>query len=104
VDCGEGGSPAGFIAIVLAPEKKAQLRWLLLHPDLRGCGVGRGLVEEAISLSRGSGYASVILWTEGSLDTATTLYRRAGFVRTEAKTSEVWGAVRTEERYELSLS
>jgi GNAT superfamily N-acetyltransferase len=93
----------GSIAIVRASETGAQLRWLLLHPDLRGHGLGRQLVDEALVFCRECGYATVILWTEASLTTATTLYRRAGFARTEAKTSAVWGAVRTEERYELRL-
>ncbi len=100
----KAGAVRGSIAIVKASEKEAQLRWLLLHPDLRGHGVGRALVEEAVSFSRENGYSSVIFWTEGSLQAATTLYRRSGFVRTEAKTGEVWGAVRTEERYELRLA
>ncbi|HEY9593990.1 MAG TPA: GNAT family N-acetyltransferase, partial [Spirochaetia bacterium] len=82
----------------------AQLRWLLLHPSLRGHGLGRALVEEALAFCRASGYASVLLWTEGSLETATTLYRRFGFKRTETKTGGIWGATRTEERYDLSLS
>ena len=99
----KAGAVLGCIAIVKASEKEAQLRWLLLHPDMRGHGLGKALVTEAVSFSRENGYDSVILWTEGSLETATTLYRRAGFALTEQKKSEVWGAVRTEERYDLKL-
>ena len=94
----------GSIAIVRASETEAQLRWLLLHPELRGHGLGKRLVEDALAFCRECGYATVILWTEASLTTATTLYRRAGFARTETRTSAIWGAVRTEERYELRLS
>jgi GNAT superfamily N-acetyltransferase len=94
----------GSIAIVRASETEAQLRWFLLHPDVRGHGLGKRLVDEALAFCRECGYATVILWTEGSLTAATTLYRRAGFVRTETKKGTIWGAVRTEERYELRLS
>ncbi len=97
------GSYRGSIAVVMASEKEAQIRWLLLHPDLRGCGVGKGLVNDALAFCRASGYSSVLLWTEGSLNAATALYRRAGFRRTEERTSLLWGAMRTEERYYLSL-
>ena len=62
------------------------------------------MVEEAVAFSRDSGYSSVFLWTVSSLPTATTVYRRAGFVRTETKTHDLWGAERTEERYDLSLA
>ena len=97
------GALRGSIAIVEASEKEAQLRWLLLHPSLRGHGLGTALVAEALAFCRENGYASVLLWTEGSLETATALYRRFGFRRTETKTGGIWGATRTEERYDLSL-
>ncbi len=97
------GALAGSIAIVKAAAGVAQLRWLLLAPEARGFGLGRCLVEEAVAFCRAAGYRSVLLWTESSLTTATTLYRRAGFTLTEQKTSVVWGKERTEERYDLSL-
>jgi GNAT superfamily N-acetyltransferase len=94
----------GSVAIVEASPREAQLRWLLLDPRIRGRGLGGGLVAEAVDFSRGCGYEKVILWTEGSLKTATMLYRGAGFVLTQQKAGLVWGAERTEERYELTLS
>jgi len=93
----------GSVAIVEVSPAVAQLRWLLLHPEVRGHGLGKALVDEALAFCRANGYASVLLWTEGSLETATTLYRKFGFKRTETKTSGIWGATRTEERYDLSL-
>ena len=99
----EGGM-CGTIAIVRGPDTAAQLRWLLLRAQFRGSGLGRAMVEEAVAFSRDSGYSSVFLWTVSSLTTATAVYRRAGFVRTETKTHDLWGAARTEERYDLSLS
>lgn len=100
----KSGELRGCIAIVKASETTAQLRWLLLLSGLRGCGLGRALVSDALAFCRENGYSSVTLWTEGSLSAATTLYRSFGFVRTEAKTSEIWGMERTEERYDLKLS
>ena len=49
---------AGSIAIVEGSEAEAQLRWLLLRPDVRGHGIGRLLVEEAIAFCRDCGYSS----------------------------------------------
>jgi N-acetylglutamate synthase-like GNAT family acetyltransferase len=97
------GKVAGSIAIVEASQEKAQLRWLLLHPRLRGHGMGRVLVEEAIRFCRDSGYASVFLWTVSALTAAATLYRSVGFQLTEEHTHELWGAMVTEQRYDLDL-
>jgi len=94
---------AGSIAIVESSKDQAQLRWLLLHPDLRGRGIGRLLVEEAINFSAANNYSLVFLWTERALDKAARLYLAAGFSLTEQHTHKLWGATVTEQRYELSL-
>jgi N-acetylglutamate synthase-like GNAT family acetyltransferase len=92
---------AGSIAIVEASKEEAQLRWLLLHPDLRGQGVGKKLVKEAISFSKEKGYSSVFLWTVSALVAAGELYKRVGFQLTEENRHELWGAIVTEQRYEI---
>jgi N-acetylglutamate synthase-like GNAT family acetyltransferase len=97
------GRLAGSIAIVQVTQETAQLRWLLLHPDLRGLGLGRTLVEDAMSFCRKSGYHSMYLWTESRLTAAADLYRMTGFQLTEEKTHELWGTVVTEQRYDLNF-
>ncbi|HEX5734475.1 MAG TPA: GNAT family N-acetyltransferase [Blastocatellia bacterium] len=91
----------GSIAIVEASAQEAQLRWLLLHPELRGQGVGRMLGEEAINFCRASGYRAIFLWTVSELKAAASLYRSLGFQLTEENTHRMWGATITEQRYEL---
>jgi N-acetylglutamate synthase-like GNAT family acetyltransferase len=97
------GIIVGSIAIVAASQEKAQLRWLLLHPNLRGLGIGRLLVEKALQFCRECGYHSVFLWTESKLTAAAKLYKSVGFQLTEEKTHQLWGAVVTEQRYDLKL-
>lgn len=97
------GTVAGSIAIVAASGRDAQLRLFLLHPGLRGHGIGRILMDKAISFCKDSGYSRVFLWTAGALTVAAKLYRSAGFQLTEETTREMWGAVVTEQRYDLSL-
>jgi ribosomal protein S18 acetylase RimI-like enzyme len=94
---------AGSIAIVQASVDVAQLRWFLLHPDLRGRGIGRHLMEEALNFCREKDYHSVYLWTESRLEAAADLYRSVGFKVTEEKTHELWGMIVTEQRYDLQL-
>ena len=93
----------GCVAIVKFSEKEAQLRWLLLHPDLRGRGLGRRLVEEALAFCRDVGYSSVFLWTVSTLPAAAGLYQSMGFRERKKVTHELWGSVVTEVKYELEL-
>lgn len=93
----------GSLAIVRHTETEAQLRWFLLHPLLRGRGLGNRLVEEAVAFCRESGYERVFLWTVSSLLAAAQVYRKADFRLTEEHTHEVWGCLLTEQRYDLVL-
>jgi N-acetylglutamate synthase-like GNAT family acetyltransferase len=97
------GTVAGSIAIVEASERNAQLRLFLLHPSLRGHGIGHILMDEAISFCKDNDYSQVFLWTAGALTVAAKLYRSTGFQLTEENTHEMWGAVVTEQRYDLNL-
>lgn len=94
---------AGSIAIVEASTGQAQLRWFLLHPTLRGKGIGSQLMEEAVNFCRASGYSMIFLWTTSNLTAAASLYESFGFQITEEATHEAWGAMVTEQRYELNL-
>ncbi len=97
------GRIVGSIAIVGHAEQTAQLRWFLVHPDARGQGGGRTLLQQALAFCRDRRFKSVFLWTVSELTVAARLYREAGFLVTETKTHEIWGALRTEERYDLLL-
>ncbi len=97
------GMVAGSLAIIEASKEEAQLRWFLLHPDLRGQGIGRILIEEAIRFCKDSAYSLVYLWTVSALTQAAKLYLSAGFRPTEDNTRKLWGATVTEQRYDLDL-
>jgi N-acetylglutamate synthase-like GNAT family acetyltransferase len=99
----QDGVIVGSIAIAGIDSETAQLRWFLVHPDVRGAGLGKRLINEALDFCRRCRFESVLLWTVSELTTAAHLYQAAGFRRTEQKTHEIWGSVRTEERYELAL-
>jgi len=98
-----GGKVAGSIGIVEAAADTAQLRWFLLHPGLRGRGLGKWLIEQAIQFCREKEYSRVFLLTTGELKAAAHLYRAAGFQLTDSLTYKLWGATVTEQRYDLRL-
>jgi N-acetylglutamate synthase-like GNAT family acetyltransferase len=93
----------GSMAIVEHSMSEAQLRWLLLHPNIRGIGLGKKLMDDAIAFCKANGYSLIFLWTEDLLKPATKLYKSRGFTLTEEKTHELWGMELTEQRYELKL-
>jgi GNAT superfamily N-acetyltransferase len=99
----ESENVAGSIAIVEVSKQEAQLRWLLLHPKLRGKGIGRMLMKEAISFCKAQGYTIVFLWTVSALAAAAKLYAEFGFHIGEEAISKIWGTTVTEQRYELRL-
>jgi ribosomal protein S18 acetylase RimI-like enzyme len=97
------GKIVGSIVINGLSDETAQLRWFLVHPDARGRGLGRQLMEGALAFCREKGYKKVTLWTISELKAAAHLYRQAGFTVTREETHEIWGAPRTEQEYELNL-
>jgi len=99
----ESENLAGSIAIVEVSKEEAQLRWLLLHPKLRGQGIGRMLMKEAVNFCSAQGYTIVFLWTVSALTAAAKLYAEFGFHISEETISKIWGTTVTEQRYELRL-
>lgn len=97
------GQIVGFVAIVKADEKTAQLRWFLIEPEFRGKGLGRCLMTEAIAYCREQNIAHVFLWTFAELDAARHLYSSFGFVRTEEEQNDIWKSGLVEEKWELAL-
>ena len=97
------GRIVGSIIINGLSAEEARLRWFLVHPDARGRGLGRQLIEGAIAFCRERGFKRVTLWTISELHAAAHLYRTAGFVVMREDTHEIWGAMRTEQEYELIL-
>jgi N-acetylglutamate synthase-like GNAT family acetyltransferase len=93
----------GCVAIVEYSDKEAQLRWFLVHPDLRRRGIGKTLIQEAMTFSKENGYSSVFLWTSDVLLDAANLYRSFGFTMNETKTRMHRGRHLLEQRYDLNL-
>ena len=97
------GRVAGSVAIVAAAPTEAQLRWLLLAPEVRGQGMGRRLVNEAVAFCRRHDYQRVCLWTLGHLDAALQIYRGLGFCPEEQIARRIWGRDLVEEKHVLTL-
>lgn len=84
------------------PGKSARLRWFIVAPAHQGSGIGRELLQRAVSFCRGRGYDPVFLWTFRGLEAAGHLYESTGFVLQEEHPVDRWGARIREQRYQLS--
>ena len=82
---------------------QAQLRWFLVRPEARGQGLGRILLERALTFSRVAGYDRLVLWTVSDLEAAAHRYRQAGFEKVTEVAGKHWGAEVVEEQYALWL-
>lgn len=81
----------------------AHLRWFIVSDAVRGQGVGRQLIEQAVEWCHERHYRSIYLWTFEGLLAARHLYEQAGFTLVEEHTGDQWGAAVTEQRFELRL-
>ena len=93
----------GSIVVDGESEELALIRWFLVHPDMRGRGVGRELINGALAFCREHNFKKVRLWTMNEFKAAVHLYKQAGFVCIHEGQREMWGATRTEQEYELNL-
>jgi GNAT superfamily N-acetyltransferase len=99
----KGGKIVGSLAVVDASPDEAQLRWFLLDPNIRGLGIGRLLLDEALSFCRAAGYSRAFLLTVDIHTEAAALYLSAGFVLTDQHEKQLWGETRMEQRYDVRL-
>jgi len=82
----------------------AHLRWFIVADGLRGAGVGRTLLREAVAFCDQQQFEVIRLWTFKGLDAARKLYEEAGFVLAEEYVGEQWGARIVEQRFERARS
>jgi ribosomal protein S18 acetylase RimI-like enzyme len=98
------GAHAGSLGVTDEGGGVATLRWVVLDPSLRGRGLGRRLISEAIDHARAVGYSLIRLETFSDLTAAARIYRGLGFEVVDEETGPRWGRDEvTYQRYELDL-
>ena len=98
-------SIVGAIAIdgKSAEQEGAHLRWFIVDTDIQGSGIGRALIERAVSFCRQCRYPKIYLWTFQGLDAARHLYESSGFMLTREIMNDSWGKRVNEQLFEKEL-
>ncbi|MBR5370944.1 MAG: GNAT family N-acetyltransferase [Oscillospiraceae bacterium] len=77
------GTVAGTAALKDLGNDTAELKALYLSGELRGQGLGKKLLREAIRFARETGFRTIVLDSMSQYTAALKLYRKAGFQPTE---------------------
>jgi GNAT superfamily N-acetyltransferase len=97
------GRFAGSVGLTDEGGQAGRIRWVLLEPELRGSGLGRRLVGEAVSRARALGMRRLTLDTFSELRSAAAIYRDLGFRIVSEEPKDDWGAPIVYQLYELKL-
>lgn len=98
----QDGQIVGSVCIVKLSEQEAQLRMFGVWGQ-QGKGIGKALMDTAMTFCREQGYHHVILWTADICEAARHLYGKYGFERTETKRNTDWASYPiTEEKWEYA--
>ncbi|HYH62907.1 MAG TPA: GNAT family N-acetyltransferase [Solirubrobacterales bacterium] len=98
------GELAGCLALTDEGKGLGRLRWVLLHPDLRGQGLGRRMITEAVARARELGMKRLELDTFGALRSAAAIYRSVGFRLASEEETDMWGPPIAYQHYVLDLT
>jgi GNAT superfamily N-acetyltransferase len=99
----DGEHMLGSIAVTRETESHARLRWFLVRRTARGQGLGRRLLDAALTYTRERGFERIDLETFSELTTAARMYLDAGFHVVDATPRLQWGREIELRHYELRL-
>lgn len=99
-----GDRIVGAVFVTGAEETVAKLRLLHVESEMRGRGIGRRLVENAIAFAEDRGCRKMTLWTNDVLVEARRLYERAGFRCVGREPHTMFGPPLVGETWDLDLA
>jgi GNAT superfamily N-acetyltransferase len=85
-----------------AGDSGAHLRWFITSAAVRGQGIGKQLMAQAMAFVDDCAYAKTYLWTFSGLDAARHLYEAHRFRLVHESPGSQWGTQVIEQRFERS--
>lgn len=82
----DSGRVVGSIGVERVDATTAEIHRLYLDAHLRGRGLGRALVDEALAWCRARGFTRLVLWSDTRFEHSHRLYDRMGFARLGERT------------------
>ena len=73
----------GTVALKKIDDARAELKALYLSKEFRGMGLGRRLMDTALSFAKEKGYGRLVLDSMAQYTQALKLYEKSGFTKTE---------------------
>lgn len=98
------GQPVGTLFLCRESDESARIRLFYLDEAWRGRGVGRRMLDQAISAARGHGYAQICVSTFTRHGAACRLYHARGFQGVVHPPAEVFGQCLVQVDYHLWLA
>ncbi|MDE1130136.1 MAG: GNAT family N-acetyltransferase [Ascidiaceihabitans sp.] len=83
----------------MSGERGGHLRWFICAERCRGTGIGRTLMDPAMSHADEHSNGNVWLTTFAGLEPARHLYERFSFILTHEQEGEAWGTVVKEQEF-----
>jgi GNAT superfamily N-acetyltransferase len=80
-------------------DTSAHLRWFVVDEGIRGGGIGKTLLSQALSFCDQQGFDETHLWTVKGLDAARNLYQQHGFYLAEEYYGDQWGTNILEQQF-----
>ncbi len=77
--------PIGVIILKRISSTVGEVTGFYVHPDYQGQGIGRRMLNSALSAATETGYEQIILTTNKNLTAAIKLYESLGWVRQPGK-------------------
>ncbi len=94
------GQIVAATAILAQSRHLAQLRWLFVHPEYRGLGLGKRMLQDALDFCKDKLYQKINIFITNEQTALINMLEKAGFRKSGEKYLQLFGKYVYEQRYD----